>query len=77
LGANLRLGRTTSGSVDFIEQQAVHALANPNSANEKLLAQLGLKHKLDTNTGLHLGLDAGLDPDTHSLRATIGINRRF
>jgi hypothetical protein len=77
VGTTLRLGSGTSGSVDFIEQEAVHPLAVANAPSERFLAQVGLKRKLDASTGLHVGLDAGLGADPHPLRAVIGIDRRF
>jgi len=77
IGTILRLGPGTSGSLDFIDQQAGRRLGDASLPPETHLAQLGLKHKFDANTGLRLGLANGLATDAHSLRATIGIDRRF
>ena len=77
IGTSFRLGPGTSGSLDFINQQAGPRLVDASSSPETHLTQLGLKHKFDASTGLRLDLANGVATDARSLRATIGIERRF
>lgn len=72
-GTTLRLSPATRGSVQLI---ALRPGVAAGFARENL-AQLGLSHRLDADTGLHAGVAARVAGDANSLSATIGFDRRF
>jgi hypothetical protein len=76
VGTIVRLGPETSGSLDFIDQQAVCRPGDASSPSKSQVGQLGLSHKFDASTGFRFGLAHDLG-DARSLRATIGIDRHF
>jgi hypothetical protein len=76
VGTKFRLGHETSGSLDFIDQQAACRLGDASSPSKSQVGQLNLSHKFDASTGFRFGFAHDL-ADARSLRATIGIDRRF
>jgi len=76
VGTILRLGSETSGSLDFVDREAVGPLGDASSPVKSQVGQLSLSHKLDASTGLRFGFARDL-ADARSLRATIGIDRHF
>jgi hypothetical protein len=75
IGTTLRLHGATSGTVDLIALRP-----GPGAARENL-AQLGLAHRLDPATSLHVGVAAGLGETASAapfpFRATLGFERKF
>jgi hypothetical protein len=73
VGATFHVRAATSGSLDLV---ALRPGAGTGLAAESL-AQLGLAQRLGFGATLRLGVAAGLVDGTNSLRATLGVDRRF
>jgi hypothetical protein len=73
IGTTLRLSPATHGSVELV---SLRPRMSAGFARESL-AQLGLSHRLDADTGLHAGIAGRVAGDVNSINATVGFDRRF